>query len=374
MSTSGISSRLSIRQAQSLVKDLGKPNPAIYWIDFLLTIFSGHILFHLCLYAHRLVEPASDWYWPVKSMAFVGAAIFYMRAAMFTHELVHLPRSGFKGFRIAWNLLCGIPFLIPSFTYYPHVDHHRRKSYGTEEDGEYLNLSHTPPGRIVVYLALGLLVPIAGYFRFAILTPLCWLFPGLRNWTFHRASTMVMDPSYFRPEAGPSVHRIRFMQEVACFAFCLFITFRGPIVMGTWWDPFLLHAYLMGATIITINNVRTLGAHRWMGDGNELTFEEQLLDSVNYPYRPWITELWGPIGTRYHAIHHLFPSIPYHHLGKAHRRLMAGLPEDSLYRETVRVSLIAEIIDLWKRSVQSSKSKRDGGRGRSPQPESRHAA
>ncbi len=49
------------------------------------------------------------------------------------HELVHLPKEGFRGFRVVWNLLCGIPFMIPSFMYYPHVDHHRRKSYGTEE-------------------------------------------------------------------------------------------------------------------------------------------------------------------------------------------------------------------------------------------------
>ncbi len=62
------------------------------------------------------------------------------------------------------------------------------------------------------------------------------------------------------------------------------------------------------------------------GTGSELTFQQQLLDSCDYPYRPWFTELWGPVGTRYHATHHLFPSIPYHNLGKAHRALMNGLP------------------------------------------------
>ena len=108
--------------------------------------------------------------------------------------------------------------------------------------------------------------------------------------------------------------------------------------------------YLLAVTLVTLNNVRTLGAHRWLGDGRELSFEEQLLDSVNYPHRPWITELWGPIGTRYHAIHHLFPSLPYHNLGIAHRRLMAGLPGDSIYRQTERVSLIGAIFELWQRA------------------------
>jgi fatty acid desaturase len=93
-----------------------------------------------------------------------------------------------------------------------------------------------------------------------------------------------------------------------------------------------------------------LGAHRWTGDGRELSFEEQLLDSVNYPYRAWITELWGPVGTRYHALHHLFPSLPYHNLGIAHRRLVAGLPANSLYHETSKVSLTGEIRALYLRA------------------------
>lgn len=118
----------------------------------------------------------------------------------------------------------------------------------------------------------------------------------------------------------------------------------------------LLIAYLLAVALVSMNNIRTLGAHRWVGDGRELSFEEQLLDSVNYPHRPWVTELWGPVGTRYHAIHHLFPSMPYHNLGIAHRRLMAGLPEDSIYRETERVSLIGAIIELWQRAREHQKS------------------
>ena len=79
-------------------------------------------------------------------------SVLYMRATMFIHELVHLPDKGYRGFRIWWNLLCGIPFLVPSFLYYPHVDHHRRKHYGTDRDGEYLDLSHRHPGQYsVVY-------------------------------------------------------------------------------------------------------------------------------------------------------------------------------------------------------------------------------
>ena len=57
------------------------------------------------------------------------------------------------------------------------------------------------------------------------------------------------------------------------------------------------------------------------------------VDSVNVGSHPWISEVWGPVGTRLHALHHLFPSMPYHLLPEAHRRLKEQLPEDSLYRQ-----------------------------------------
>ena len=42
----------------------------------------------------------------------------------------------------------------------------------------------------------------------------------------------------------------------------------------------------------------------------------------------FITGLWAPVGLRYHATHHLFMSMPYHHnLSKAQRRLVNGLSD-----------------------------------------------
>ena len=36
-----------------------------------------------------------------------------------------------------------------------------------------------------------------------------------------------------------------------------------------------------------------------------------------------IGELSAPVGCKLHALHHLFPSLPYHALSTAHQRLMA---------------------------------------------------
>ncbi|MEQ1828259.1 MAG: fatty acid desaturase [Pirellula sp.] len=357
METANIESpRFSMKQAKELVRDLHHPIAWVYWTDFLGSILIGHTLFALNVNSDAWLQGPLAFVWSVRTALFLGTVFLFLRSAMFTHELVHLPKQGWNAFRIAWNVLCGIPFMIPSFTYYPHIDHHRRKSYGTEDDAEYLNLSHQPPISIVVYLLGTLITPFVGLIRFGVMSPIAWVFPQVRKWTFKHASTMVMDITYERPEGTDRVYRIMLMQEIGCFFVCVGIVLHAPFVAQTWLDPLWIHAYLVSVSLLMLNNLRTLGAHRWTGTGAELTMEQQLLDSCDYPSRPWITELWGPTGTRYHATHHLFPSLPYHNLGIAHRRLMAGLPQNSIFRETVRTTLIGEIASLWRRSIAASKS------------------
>jgi fatty acid desaturase len=116
---------------------------------------------------------------------------------------------------------------------------------------------------------------------------------------------------------------------------------------------FLAQVYLTGVVVVLINSIRTLGAHRFFNDGREMTFVEQLLDSVNYPRRPILTGLWAPVGLRFHALHHLFPSLPYHNLAEAHRRLMAELPADSPYRSTEESSLWSALGRLWRMARQT---------------------
>ncbi len=347
-----LSSRLSLTEARSLVKDLSRPNPWIYWSDFLASILVGHVLFIAGLNLHRWLDTTTVEFWAVRVGVFAINAVLYMRAAMFIHELVHLG-SNFNGFRFAWNALCGIPFLMPSFLYYPHIDHHRRKSYGTAEDGEYLDLSHRHPVHIVGFILSGLVVPVVALLRFLVLTPLAWVWPELRSWVTRHASSMVIDIFYLRGDFGTRAHRMMRIQECLCFAWAVSLFCTHPVTNNSELAGFWSQAYFMGVALLVINNVRTLGAHRWVSQRQEeMSFEAQLLDSVNYPHRPWITELWGPVGTRFHALHHLFPTIPYHNLGSAHRRLMANLPANSLYRETNRVSLVYEIWQLWSRASQ----------------------
>ena len=46
-----------------------------------------------------------------------------------------------------------------------------------------------------------------------------------------------------------------------------------------------------------------------------------------------LAELWAPVGLRYHALHHLLASVPYHSYPEAHRRLAAHLGAESTYEK-----------------------------------------
>jgi fatty acid desaturase len=327
-----------LAQVRHIVKDLLTPNPWIYWTDFLGSMLLGG----LCFVAVQKEFPQSL---AVQLLLFLISGIFFYRATLFTHELVHQRESKLRVFRIAWNLLCGIPFLIPTFMYYTHVDHHMRSHFGTHHDGEYLPFGTGRPINILLYLVQPFFIPIVAILRFLILPPLCWISPRLRRWAQVHASTMVMDPSYIRPLPPPKAVRIFYWQESACFLMLLIAAMR--LAGGATSPRLLLQSYLTGVLVLIINNLRTLGAHRYLSGRREVTFVEQLLDSINYAEPSLLTPLWAPVGLRYHALHHLCPSLPYHAMAEAHRRLVQQLPADSPYRQTNSPSLWASLRQLW---------------------------
>jgi len=348
----------SLSEARSIIADLFQPRAWIYWTDFLLSYVAGLFCFQQVRGGSLLVPHQGITGEVSQVLYFIASCLLFYRSAMFIHEVVHQRTTHrLKVFRFAWNLLCGIPFLIPSFVYYTHIDHHRRHHFGTEQDGEYIPLANGPSWYILFYLSWSFVIPLVGIFRFLVLTPLAWCIPGFRSWVHKHASSMVMDPTYIRPLPTKQTMRLIYIQEFACFAWCLAIACYAPITMGRLPIPFLIHVYLMSVAIIMLNSIRTLGSHRWHNDGEEMSFVDQLLDSVNYPDWPLISELWGPVGTRFHALHHVFPSLPYHAMGAAHRRLVAALPADSPYRATSENSLTSGIRRLWKMSVTRNERK-----------------
>jgi fatty acid desaturase len=358
----------SLAEARRIVGDYFRPNPWIYWTDFLLSWTVGVVCFGLVLRPELL---AANDYWTIPSLAsstawrlptsaalFIVSSLAIYRCSLFIHELVHIRANEFRGFRFVWNLLFGIPFLVPSFIYYTHIDHHRRKHYGTHADGEYIPLSNMPTWQILFYLSQCLVIPLLVVFRWGVLTPLTWISPRIRDWVHRHASSMIMDPKYIRPLPTKTVRRTIRLQEFCCFVVVWFLAVRMFVSYGIFFDEplspwFLVQAYATGVFIVTINALRTLGSHRWTSDGSEMNFVEQMLDSINYPRHPLVGGLWAPIGLRFHALHHIFPTMPYHALAEAHRRLMRELPADSPYRQTEARSLTESLVNLWRRAKAS---------------------
>jgi fatty acid desaturase len=96
-----------------------------------------------------------------------------------------------------------------------------------------------------------------------------------------------------------------------------------------------------------LNWVRNLAGHRFRNDGEPMSVLGQLLDSVTVTGSPFLTELMFPLGLRYHALHHLFPSNPYHAQGTAHRRLIKQHEPGSPYHQTIQPTLFSALRQLW---------------------------
>lgn len=336
---------LPIQQARRLVADLLAPRPAIFWADFLASLAAG--------YAAAAVHLEAPFLSPVQLVAWLVAGIALFRVSLFMHEIVHFRRGEMTAFKVAWNVLAGIPFLMPSFLYEHHLGHHNAHHYGTPRDGEYLPLGVARLRTLLGYLAEIVLLPVLAVARFLIGTPVSFLHPRLRQFVLERCSPLVINLRHRREIPADAPRRLWAAIEIACFlrALGLFtFLFIGQVHVGDKVVPLTWHrlAKLYGVAVVALglNHIRTLAAHRYRSDGSRMSFAEQLDDSINVEGRTPLVELLFPVGLRYHALHHLFPSIPYHNLPEAHRRIMREMPDWRAYREATYPTFLAAIAEL----------------------------
>lgn len=302
-----------LRAAVDLTRDIVGARPGIYWPDMLVSAGIGYT----ALAGAILVDS------PLLAVTCGALAVLALyRALLFIHELTHIHRNALPGFRTAWNLLVGIPMLTPSFMYEGvHTLHHKRTQYGTADDPEYLPLALMKPWSLPAFILISLLAPPALLIRFAILNPLGLAIPPLRRLVWERASSLSINPAFRRRAPEGEMKRRVIWQEAAGTVWGLALLASTQFVG---WRP-LLVALAVFSVVAVLNQLRTLVAHLWENDGEPMTVTAQYLDSVNVPPPGLMAEIWAPVGLRYHALHHLMPSMPYHSLPEAHRRLRQAL-------------------------------------------------
>lgn len=343
-----------LHQAREIVSDLHQRSPLIYWTDFLLSI-SGAWLVTLIYFIAPLWSA-------LQYVSLVVASLLFFRAGTFIHEIIHMPPGQMVWFGRVWNLLQGIPLLMPWVLYRNHVDHHSAQHFGSPEDGEYLPLAASPIRETIKYLAQAPLLPVFTIIRFGILGPLSWLHSGLREWVLTRASAAITNPYYRKRFPNRDEGHLKLV-EALCLVYLvgLALLLYWRVVTGI----HLLMAYVLLAAALTLNLIRNLAAHRYDNRGDLMSHADQIGDAINITGQNWLTVLMFPVGLRYHALHHLFPTLPYHNLGKAHRRLSKQLPPDAPYHASGRESFFDAAAELLGSALRTPPEKSAMARWRS---------
>ena len=329
-----------LRAAVELTRDISTARGDRYWPDMLGSALVGYAAL---IGAVMLGNPVL-----AVLCGLLSAAALY-RALLFIHELTHIHKTALPGFRFAWNGLVGIPLLTPSFMYEGvHTLHHARTRYGTVEDPEYLPLALMKPWTLPLFILVAILLPIALLIRSAVMVPLGIAVPRLRVMVWERFSALEINPVFRRrPPEGDFAAMVRWQEAGAC-AWSWFVL--GWSATHSW-RPLLI-ALVIVAGVAVLNQTRTLVAHLWQNDGEVMTVTGQFLDSVNVPPPSPLAALWAPVGLRYHALHHLLPSLPYHALAEAHRRLRAELGSGSTYDHASYSGLLPLVARLARSTMR----------------------
>lgn len=316
-----------------------RPRPFIYWADLIGSASCGWGLFALALWVENPVGYA---------LSVLGASIALLRATYFIHEIAHINPRYLPGFTAGWSALAGIPMLVAPFMIGAHKYHHRVSTYGTALDPEYAPIARWSRLRFAADLLTMTIVPLLLITRWAIIAPLSWALPPLRKLVVERMSALATNPTYQRVDVTRAEQRRWVLQELPLFLFVWGVALAIatdvlPIsVFFQWW--------LVTGLALLLNELRTYVAHAYELGDEPTDMTGQVRDTLTLDGIFLLTDALAPLGDRFHAAHHRYPSLPYHALPAVHRRLLRELPEGHVYRTTQRRGLSGALVMMWQRS------------------------
>lgn len=325
-----ITATLPMAELAQMVRALQRPNSYVFWTDLVLSAGIFWTAFGIAL-----AGPLS-----FAMPAAIVAPLAGYRCGVFVHELVHLGRRAPRGLRTAWHVLFGVPLLMPAFLYEDHRVHHIVSSFGTEFDNEYVPRRGWAGLGLVV--ATSIWLPVGLFLRFLVLVPLAAVSPPVRDWVDRHASSLGPIGLTRREPPSAAERQSQRWWSAACVALVWIET--AAIVTGFVSAEILIRVVLIVWTALMVNALRLMVSHRYLMAGIKSPGREaQFLDSVNFVRSRWLTWWWAPLGLHLHALHHLFPSIPYHNMAEAHRRISAALPAYSFYHAVEGRGLLHEL-------------------------------
>ena len=233
----------------------------IYWRDMII----GAII----AYTSATVYLRSPTFSVLQIGGFVLAVFWLYRVGSLVHEVCHLGRYECVSFKVAWNILVGVPTLTPSIFFTGHHrDHHTRRVYGTIQDPEYVvNVCRRGSAlNLLFYFAFVAIFPLLVFLRF-LLAPLTFLTPGIREFCLRRLSAFTFNWRYERPLGRIDRKPFAALELLCCLrAWCI----PGVVILGLFPWTRMFQLYLLGASVITLNQLRQLADHHFEGKGEKI--------------------------------------------------------------------------------------------------------
>jgi fatty acid desaturase len=310
-----------IQIMRRLLAEFHDVRPVLFWRDLILNALIGYSALAFTIYRPNVIS-------------LVIATIFIYRGCTLLHEVSHLAKK-IKGYRIAYNILFGWAFSYPAYIFDTHLFHHGKKTYGTDSDPEYKFIPRFDHATFLRPIVVAVILPLFQWYRFGIL-PLIEHFMSKekkRN-LYQTLSALVFSMEYRRKIKDEQKDLRNMVLNDLATASVKVITV-GLIVAGILPLHTLVVWYLVTAFASVLNMYRALLNHLYTNESNQpLSWQEHLNDTTTIE-PGLITNIVCANGLNYHAIHHLFPELPYTNLAAAHQKLMKELPADHLYRQNV---------------------------------------